>query len=130
MKGRSILVGAVIAAVSAVVIRSRRARRVPTGPADIGFMLAIHAAFRRDLNRLGQTAADPGEYVLAGWDVLSRRLTVHHHAEDNDLWPVLRTKTLTPAVGEIIAEHEHIADALGSVDSTLRAGGERRRAAR
>jgi Hemerythrin HHE cation binding domain len=130
MKARPILVGAAVAAAAATAIRSLRRRPAPTGPADIGFMLAMHAAFRRDLARLEQTADAAGEHVLAGWEVLSRRLVVHHQAEDDDLWPVLQTKTDAPAVEEIVAEHEHIADALQTVDSTLRNGGDRRRVAR
>jgi hemerythrin-like domain-containing protein len=124
MKTRWIVLGAGLVAVAANVIRVRRRHDVPSGPADIGFMLAMHAAFRRDLARLEQTAEAATPEVLAGWEVLSRRLVVHHRAEDEDLWPVLRSKTAAPAVDEIVGEHEQIAESLDGVDAALRGGGD------
>jgi hemerythrin-like domain-containing protein len=132
MKTRSIVIGAAAAAaIVANIIRARQHRQdhSPSGPADIGFMLAMHAAFRRDLSRLERTAATPTPEVLAGWEVLSRRLLVHHEAEDQDLWPMLRAKTSVPAVDEIVDEHEQIAKALDGVDAALRGGGDRARVA-
>jgi hemerythrin-like domain-containing protein len=132
MKARWIVVGAAAGgALAANVIRVRRRQhsRPPSGPADIGFMLAMHAAFRRDLTRLERTAEAVTPEVLAGWEVLSRRLVVHHRAEDEDLWPVLRAKTAVPAVDEIVDEHEQIAESLDRVDAVLHGGGDRGRIA-
>jgi hypothetical protein len=138
MKIRRLIFVLALAALIAAVVRNRRSIRsrhsnsseaAPDGRTDIGFMLAMHAAFRRDLSRLEQTADAATPNVLAGWDVLSRRLVVHHEAEDDDLWPVLRSKTDAPAIDQIVAEHERIADTLSEVERTLRHGGERGRVA-
>ena len=119
MKTRYILIGAagvVAIAANAVRVRQNRDGRSPSAPADIGFMLAMHAAFRRDLTRLERTAQAATPEVLAGWEVLSRRLVVHHQAEDEDLWPVLRAKTSVPAVE---AENLLITGAWGQVSPQL-----------
>lgn len=139
MKVRRIIMALALAATIAAVVAVGRRRRgrpsqerglaAPDERTDIGFMLAMHAAFRRDLVRLEQTAAAATPGVLAGWDVLSRRLVVHHEAEDEDLWPVLRSKVDDPAIDEIVAEHERIAGALDEVETVLRHGGDRSRVA-
>jgi Hemerythrin HHE cation binding domain len=130
MKARWIVLGGALAAVAATnLARAQRRRPSASEPADIGFMLATHAAFRRDLTRLEETAEAATPEVLAGWDVLSRRLVVHHHAEDEDLWPVLRAKTAVPALDDIVDEHEQITKSLDGVDAALRHGGDRHRVA-
>jgi len=63
---------------------------------DMSVMLAIHDALRRDLARVGKIAAvtgdDPARMLQAvlGWELFKKFLVVHHQAEDDVLWPVLR----------------------------------------
>jgi hemerythrin-like domain-containing protein len=114
--------------------RDRAAGISPDAPADVGFMLALHAALRRDLSRLeavvarlGRTTPAPPT-VLAGWDEFRRQLDNHHSAEDDDLWPILRRELSDPAdlatVDEMVEEHRHIPAALADVDAALRGGGD------
>jgi hemerythrin-like domain-containing protein len=97
-------------------------------------MLALHAALRRDLSRLRETAthltqpATAPPTVLAGWDAFRTELDNHHAAEDDDLWPVLRAELSDPSdlasVDAMVEEHQHIPPALADVDAALRGGGE------
>ncbi len=117
-----------------IVAAARRARRRTPNvdgdqPADVGFMRAIHAAFRRDLVRLEAAAPDverlgrAHDQVLAGWSAFRDALTTHHTAEDDDLWPVLRThltdETDRSEVDAMVAEHRDIPAALDEVDTAL-----------
>jgi hypothetical protein len=90
----------IVAAGAAILIARRRRRRAPARdddrPADLGFMRAIHAGLRRDAARLQALApqlerGDGGPGAVAkGWATFRQTLQVHHAAEDDDLWPVLR----------------------------------------
>ena len=112
------------------------AARHGTGDADLTIMLAAHDAFRRDLTRLARTAAtaklsDPARRrsVAAGWELFKHELHLHHTAEDELIWPVLRPRLAhSPAaqdtLGAMEAEHEQIDPLLAAVDAEL-AGGER-----
>jgi Hemerythrin HHE cation binding domain len=125
-----------VAALIAVVVRQARRRQRTLdddNPADVGFMRAIHAAFRRDLARLASVAPDVdrlgrgSDGVLAGWAAFRDALSNHHAAEDIDLWPVLRTH-LTDAGGRdevdaMVVEHREIPAALDAVDAALSGGG-------
>ena len=78
------------------------AARHGTGDADLTIMLAAHQAFRRDLARLVRAAAaadlaDPAkrQSVAAGWELFKRELHLHHTAEDELIWPVLRPRLAT-----------------------------------
>ncbi len=60
-------------------------------------MRAIHAGLRRDAARLESLAPQlerrggvPAD-VPKGWATFRQTLHVHHAAEDDDLWPVLRS---------------------------------------
>ncbi len=75
------------------------AARHGTGDADLTIMFAAHSAFRRDLARLVRAAAvadraDPAkrQSVAAGWELFKRELHMHHTAEDELIWPVLRPR--------------------------------------
>jgi hemerythrin-like domain-containing protein len=99
-------------------LRAGRSSGEPDRPAEVSFMLAMHAALRRDLHRLQEVAArlDSGSVapptVLAGWDAFSTRLKYHHQAEDDDLWPVLHRELSDPddlaAVAAMTEEHRQI----------------------
>src|SRR2546423_973738 len=84
--------------VSTIVINRRlKAMRDARLPADTGFMTAMHGALRRDLARLEGVATFIDSHgrlpdnVQEGWDTFRTALTYHHDAEDDDLWPVLRS---------------------------------------
>lgn len=65
------------------------------GTVDLTVMYAAHDAFRRDLERLGDAAADGTAFtpqVRAGWDNFRHQLHIHHTAEDSDLWPRVERK--------------------------------------
>ena len=112
------------------------AARHVTGDADLTIMLAAHDAFRRDLTRLARTAAaanlsDPArrQSVAAGWELFKHQLHLHHTAEDDLIWPVLRPRLAhSPAAQDTLdameAEHEQIDPLLAAVDAEL-AGGDR-----
>ncbi len=98
------------------------AARHGTGDADLTIMLAAHDAFRRDLTRLVRAAAaadlsDPARRrsVAAGWELFKHELHLHHTAEDEVIWPVLRPR---------LAHSEHALSVLagghGDAAATLR----------
>jgi len=112
------------------------AARHGTGDADLTIMLAAHDAFRRDLTRLARVAAaanlsDPArrQSVAAGWELFKHQLHLHHTAEDELIWPVLRPRLAhSPAAQDTLdameAEHEQIDPLLAAVDAQF-AGGDR-----
>jgi len=105
-----------------------------TGDADLTIMLAAHDAFRRDLARLARAAAaanlsDPArrQSVAAGWELFKHQLHLHHTAEDELIWPVLRPRLAhSPAAQDTLdameAEHEQIDPLLAAVDAEFAAG--------
>jgi hemerythrin-like domain-containing protein len=126
------LEGAALVVTGAVRLRARRRVSQQGGPADVGFMRALHAALRRDLARLREAAAlidssaGAPPTVLAGWDAFRTQLDIHHSAEDNDLWPVLRGQLSDPtdlaSLDAMMEEHRRIPAALDRVDAALRSG--------
>ena len=112
------------------------AARHGTWDADLTIMLAAHDAFRRDLTRLARTAgaanlSDPArrQSVAAGWDLFKRQLHLHHTAEDEIIWPVLRprlahSEAALSVLDAMEAEHERIDPLLAAVDAEF-AGGDR-----
>ncbi len=107
------------------------AARHGTGDADLTIMIAAHDAFRRDLTRLARTASaanlsDPArrQSVAAGWDTFKRQLHIHHTAEDEIIWPVLRprlahSQAALSVLAAMEAEHELIDPLLAAVDNAF-----------
>ncbi|MGH3253492.1 MAG: hemerythrin domain-containing protein, partial [Trebonia sp.] len=59
--------------------------------------------------------------VAVGWELFKRQLHVHHTAEDDLIWPVLRERlghsvSALSVLGEMEAEHERIDPLLAAVD--------------
>ena len=112
------------------------AARHGRGEADLTIMIAAHDAFRRDLASLARAAQGPDRHrpdrqrsIAAGWDLFKRQLHLHHTAEDELIWPVLRERLASSAnalsvLDEMEAEHERIDPLLAAVDHgfTLAAG--------
>ncbi len=107
------------------------AARHGTGDADLAIMLAAHSAFRRDLARLARTAtaadlSDPArrQSVAAGWELFKRQLHLHHTAEDEVVWPVLRPRLAhsehaLSVLDAMEEEHERIDPLLVAVDAAF-----------
>ena len=111
--------------------QSTDAARHGIGDADLTIMLAAHDAFRRDLTRLARTAGaanDPPRRaaVQAGWELFKRELHLHHTAEDELIWPVLRprlarSEAALSVLAAMEAEHELIDPLLAAVDEQFAA---------
>ncbi len=94
---------------------------------DMTMMFGFHAAFRRDLDRLAKASETPGASsasVQAGWLVFKTELDRHHHAEDDDLWPVAREGLASDPEGLAVldameAEHSVIDPLIANVDAAL-----------
>jgi hemerythrin-like domain-containing protein len=109
------------------------AARHGTGDADLTIMLAAHNAFRRDLTRLARAAAaadlsDPArrQSVAAGWELFKRELHMHHTAEDQIIWPVLRprlahSQAALSVLEAMEEEHGRIDPLLAAVDAAFAA---------
>jgi hypothetical protein len=107
------------------------AARHGTGDADLTIMLAAHDAFRRDLTRLVRAAAaadlsDPARRrsVAAGWELFKHELHLHHTAEDEVIWPVLRPRLAhsehaLSVLDAMEEEHERIDPLLAAVDGAF-----------
>jgi Hemerythrin HHE cation binding domain len=104
------------------------AARHGSGEADLTIMIAAHDAFRRDLVSLVRSAQGPDRdspdrqrSVAAGWELFKRQLHVHHKAEDDLIWPVLRERlghssNALSVLDAMEAEHERIDPLLAAVD--------------
>jgi hypothetical protein len=106
------------------------AARHGTGDADLTVMLAAHEALRRDLTGLahmtGAGRGDPArrEAVQRGWVVFQRQLHIHHTAEDELVWPVLRERLAASDAARSVldameAEHQQIDPLLAAVDRAM-----------
>lgn len=88
---------------------------------------AIHAAFRRDLERLdhGFAAYDPSvggaaDQLSATWAYFSHQLHAHHHDEEAFFWPAFRDLGVDPAIIRSLEdEHVVMVAALGSADDAM-----------
>ena len=89
----------------------------------------IHAAVRRDVARTGRALramrdgdAERARQIQTAWRNLVRELTHHHEAEDEHLWPFLRSRGVELSLLETMeAEHVAMKTALGSVRSSIEA---------
>jgi hemerythrin-like domain-containing protein len=87
----------------------------------------IHAAVRRDVGRTeqalrtmpdGDTAR--ARQIRTAWRNLVRELTHHHEAEDEHVWPFLRSRGVDlTLLEEMEAEHVAMKQALASVSTSL-----------
>jgi iron-sulfur cluster repair protein YtfE (RIC family) len=95
---------------------------------DMSMMVAIHGAFRRELEQIerfaGESGHVPGSRLQAalGWELFKKFLLVHHQSEDDVLWPTLRARVAerpdqVALVDALEAEHAVITPLLGAIDS-------------
>jgi hypothetical protein len=135
-----LVVAAGLTVVTARWVRRRQQERDDDRPADLGFMRAIHAGLRRDAARLESLAPQleqPGgapREVPKGWASFRQVLHVHHAAEDDDLWPALRSHLTDERdlhqLDLMVAEHRDLDAAIEAVDAALTGGVGVRTAAR
>jgi hemerythrin-like domain-containing protein len=128
-----LLVGAVgLTTLTVRQVRRRNEAREADRPTDLGFMRAIHAGLRRDAARLESLAPQlehsdgVPQAVPKGWVTFRQTLRVHHAAEDDDLWPVLRSHLTDDQdiheVDLMVAEHRGLTAAIEAVDAALTSG--------
>ena len=127
-----LVVAAGLTILTARRVRRRRQARDDDRPADLGFMRAIHAGLRRDAARLQALAPQlergngGPSAVPKGWATFRQTLEVHHAAEDDDLWPVLRSHlTETEDLHQLdlmVEEHRGLTAAIQAVDAALASG--------
>jgi hypothetical protein len=91
---------------------------------DMTTMFAYHDALRRDLEPIGQMTARS-----EGWDLFRKFLHVHHVAEDEDLWPVMRKALIgrpddvaLALLDQMEAEHAGLEPLLEAIDDALDRG--------
>jgi hypothetical protein len=119
------------------VRRRRETESNDTRPPDLGFMRAIHAGLRRDATRLqalapqlqqpgGVRAGVAAPAAPRGWGTFRKTLQVHHLAEDDDLWPVLRRHLTDDSdlhqLDLMVQEHRGLTAAIEGVDAALARG--------
>ena len=97
---------------------------------DMTWMYAMHAALRRELERIARVTARPDDeprHVLAtaaGWEMFKSYLHVHHSTEDDILWPPMRSALAAESDGVALldameAEHSAIDPLLAAIDAAL-----------
>jgi len=89
---------------------------------DMTTMFAYHDALRRDLEPVALMAGQP-----EGWDLFKKFLHVHHVAEDEALWPVVRRALISRSddvalLDEMEAEHAGLGPLLDAIDDALDRG--------
>ena len=101
-----------------------------SGRLDMTLMNAMHNALRRELEHIAKITArvddDPRRILAtaAGWEMFKKALHVHHGAEDEALWPVMR-ETLVGRPDDLAlleameAEHAAIDPVLEAIDAAL-----------
>ena len=86
---------------------------------DMVMMYAFHDALRRDLKQIAQM-----EGRSDGWDLFESLLHVHHTAEDDALWPVVREEVAGRSddlalLGDMAEEHAALGPLLETIDRAL-----------
>jgi hypothetical protein len=89
---------------------------------DMTMMFATHDALRRDLERVAKL-----DERNEGWNVFQQMLHVHHTAEDDLLWPVMRDELSgrpddLALLDAMEREHKQIEPALEATDRALGGG--------
>ena len=100
---------------------------------DMSMMLAVHNALRRELERITEVAARPGDEpaqvlrTALGWELFKNYLHVHHSTEAASLSPVMERKLADrPSELALLAamesEHAAIDPLLVAIDSAIARG--------
>ena len=96
---------------------------------DVTMMYAAHNAFRRDLARMRSAAAHvdkPGvrKAITDCWNTFHQYLTIHHTAEDETLWPPIRSHVTDESnvqhlLDQMLDEHTALGPLLDDIDNEL-----------
>jgi iron-sulfur cluster repair protein YtfE (RIC family) len=97
---------------------------------DMTWMYAVHAALRRELERIARVTARPDDdprqvlRTAAGWEMFKSYLQVHHTTEDDMLWPPMRQALADDSDGIALLdsmeeEHSAIDPLLAAIDAAL-----------
>jgi iron-sulfur cluster repair protein YtfE (RIC family) len=97
---------------------------------DLSAMYVAHDALRRDLERLARTTVriddDPRRILrtASGWELFKKSLHLHHTAEDEGLWPVMRENAAgrpddLDLLAAMEAEHGAIDPLVDAIDAEL-----------
>ncbi len=98
---------------------------------DMTTMFTIHDAFRRNLVEVARVASEgdrdgiPRLQSQVGWGLFRKFLVVHHHTEDDVVWPVLRSHVKhspdrMAVVDALEAEHSAIEPCFAAIDAAFR----------
>lgn len=97
---------------------------------DVTMMYAVHNAFRRDLSRMRSVADHVDKPAVRKaladcWAKFHHYLTIHHTAEDEMLWPPMRTKLSDQSqaqrlLDQMLDEHTRLSPLLDDIDNALR----------
>ena len=104
------------------------ARRTIGGEVDFTMMYAAHDAFSRHLERIAEELERDSQVdgAAARWTLLAKQLHIHHTAEDESLWPMLRAAIASPdelaVLDAMEAEHAQLDPQLERIDAQLGAG--------
>ena len=104
-------------------------RRTIGGEVDFTMMYAAHDAFSRHLEWIAQALEHDGAVSRATaerWALFATQLHVHHTAEDESLWPKLRSVIAGPdelaVLDAMAAEHTQLEPQLERIGAQLDAG--------
>ncbi len=89
---------------------------------DMSMMIAIHDAFRRDLELVARMTGRSD-----GWDRFEKLLHLHHRAEDDALWPVVRDALAGQPedlafVDEMESQHAALGPLVAAIDASFERG--------
>jgi hemerythrin-like domain-containing protein len=105
------------------------ARRAIGGEVDFTMMYAAHDAFSRHLDRIAAALERDGHVsgeTAERWTLFAKQLHIHHTAEDESLWPMLRAAIAAPdelaVLDAMEAEHAQLDPQLERIDSQTAAG--------
>jgi hypothetical protein len=104
-------------------------RRTIGGETDFTMMYAAHDAFTRHLDRISEELERNGAVSGATaerWRLFATQLHIHHTAEDESLWPMLRSAIASPGELAVLdameAEHAQLDPQLDRIDVQTGAG--------
>jgi hemerythrin-like domain-containing protein len=105
------------------------ARRVLDGEVDFTMMYAAHDAFARHLDWIAEALerdARVHQNTAERWTLFAHQLHVHHTAEDESLWPMLRSAIAGPdelaVLDAMESEHGQLDPQVARIDAQIAAG--------
>jgi hemerythrin-like domain-containing protein len=104
-------------------------RRTIGGEVDFTMMYAAHDAFSRHLEWIAEALDRDGAIssaTAARWTLFATQLHIHHTAEDESLWPLLRSAIASPDELDVLdameAEHAQLDPQLERIETQTSEG--------